>query len=67
MFEPPSLFELPKFEEKHPAFSVNSLRWLRSRQGENGFGPAFVKVGSRLFVNEQEFFAAIDRQNGRSN
>ena len=69
-----------QFADKHPAFSVSSLRWLRygadgirRYRGDreevidaNGFADAFVKVGGRCLVDEGEFFAVIGRQKNPS-
>ena len=66
MFRAPNLFEVKQFGERHRAFPPPRVRWLRYRQEANGFKKAFVKVGGRLLVDEQEFFEAIYRQNGRS-
>ena len=60
----PTLLTLRQFAEKHPAFSEASLRWTRFRELENHFATAFVSVGSRIFVWEEEFFRVIARQNG---
>ena len=62
----PSFLTFRQFSSKHPAWSEGSLRWLRFNQTTNGLDAAFVSLGRRVFVNEDEFFAAIDRQNGRT-
>ena len=76
----PTLFTLPQFAEKHPAFSIQSLRWIRFRafpversfrDGKvedvppNGFAEAFVKVAGRVYVDEQRFFEIAEQ--GRAN
>lgn len=46
---------------KHHAagFTEASLRWLAFNRATNGFGPAFVKVGRRLLIDEQAFVACL--------
>ena len=61
----PTLLSFQQFSARHPAFGVGSLRWLRYCQGTNGFAPAFVVVGSRVLVWEEEFFRIVARQDGR--
>jgi len=39
--------------------SYGGLRWLAFNRRENGFEDAFVKVGGRLFVDEQKFFECM--------
>ena len=59
-----SLFTLRNFASKHPgAFTEPSLRWLAFNRDHNGFADAFIKVGRRIFVDENRFFDAIDGQN----
>ena len=56
-----------QFEDRNPAFPISTLRWIRFRskgQKPNGFAPAFVKVGGRVLIDEEKFFAVIARQNG---
>ena len=66
MRHPPTLLTMPQFAEKHPAWTIGSLRWLRYKESENGFGPAFVTVGRRVLIDEAEFFSCIDQLNCRT-
>lgn len=61
--QPPTLLTFRQFADRHAAFSEGSLRWLRFQARNNGFKTAFKRVGSRVLIDEAEFFAAIDRQN----
>ena len=63
---PRRLFTFKQFAQRHPAFSESSLRWMRFNQEENDFARAFIKVGSRVLIDEVDFFEAIDRQNSDS-
>jgi len=76
------LNEFPKKHEGFTPSGLRWLYWrsqpvTRTVQGgngkrdvkelpPNGFETAFVKIGRRIFIDESEFFACIDRQNGRS-
>ena len=61
---PRHLYTVPQFAERHPAFPVTSLRWLRFNQDRNGFSEAFLKVEGRVLVDEDVFFAVLDRSAG---
>lgn len=55
----PSLVTVRQFAERHPAFSIGSLRWLRFNEEHNGFSSVFVTVGRRVLINEGEFFRIV--------
>lgn len=57
------LTTIRQFSEKHPAFPVGGLRALRFNSASNGFGPAFVKVGRKVLINEARFFEIVESQN----
>ncbi len=38
-------------------FTEASLRWLAFNREHNGFGPAFVKIGRKLLLDEAAFVA----------
>jgi len=73
---PRKLFSIPQFCERNPAFNVWKLRNLIQRavprvhtiRGErvalpaNGFGMAVVRVGRRVYIDEDKFFDWIDLQ-----
>ena len=54
------------FSEKHPAFTVPGLRNLRFHQEVNGFADAFLTVGRKVLIDEDQFFECLDRINGRA-
>ena len=64
MTDVPTLSTFGQFSERHPAFSVPTLRWIRFNAERNGFQSAFRKVGSRVLISEREFFGCVDRLNG---
>lgn len=59
------------FSVKHPSFPETTLRWIRfcSTPGRrdsrgvlipaNKMGPAFIKLGSRVYVDEFAFFELL--------
>ena len=51
-----------QFAEQNPAFSEGSLRWIRLNQEQNGFAPAFKKVGGRVFIQPETFFGIVKAQ-----
>ena len=77
-FAPPprKLFTIPQFCERNPAFGDGQLRnWIqyavpriRTVRGQrvtlppNGIGMALVRVGRRVFIDEDKFFDWIDQQ-----
>jgi hypothetical protein len=63
MIETPNLLTIAQFSEKHRAFTVASLRWLRFNQETRGFARAFLTVGRRVLIDEGKFFYAIEQQN----
>ena len=54
--EKPRLIPLVKWNDYHPDPSVKALRMLVFRQHENGFDKVIVKRGSRILIDEQEYF-----------
>lgn len=77
-FAPPprKLFTIPQFCDRNPAFNEGQLRNLiqyavpriRTVRGQrvelppNGIGMALVRVGRRLFIDEDKFFQWVDLQ-----
>lgn len=41
--------------------SESSIWFLRAGSPDNGFGEVFVTVGSRVLIDEDKFWEAIDR------
>lgn len=54
-----------QFSEKNPAFTPGALRALRFNCDTNGFNEAFVKVGRRVLIDEEQFFKAIEKMNSK--
>lgn len=50
------LIPLTQWEKFHPWPTVGGLRHLAFNRDKNGFGPAFVKIGRKLLVDEARFF-----------
>ncbi len=61
-----SLNSVNQFNEKHPAFSVGGLRWQIFNADANGMTEAGVilRVGRRVLIDEDRYFAWLDSQNG---
>ena len=59
----PNLLTFSQFQEKHPWASVGGLRWQRFHDRSNGFAGVFVNVGRRVLIDEDKYFAVVERQN----
>ena len=55
-----------QFSDKHPAFSVGSLRALIFNASTNGLNEAgaIVRVGRKILLNEARFFFWVEAQRG---
>jgi hypothetical protein len=51
--------------QENPAFTEAKLRWLLFHREVNGLQRAVVKIGRRIFVDLDEFWAWVAKQNGR--
>jgi hypothetical protein len=58
------LIPVPEWNQHHSWPPQGGLRHLIFNQQTNGFAKAFKRVGRRVLVDEAEFFACVDRQNG---
>ena len=60
------LFTVKQFAKTHPAFSQGSLRWLIFNEMTNGLADsgAVLRVGSKVLIDEDRFFACWDQTNG---
>jgi hypothetical protein len=58
------LIPVTKWNQYHPWPPLGGLRHLIFNAKTNGFDSAFKRVGRRVLVDEREFFAVIDRNNG---
>lgn len=56
-----------KWNDYHSWPPIGGLRHLIFNQKSNGFNSAFKRVGRRVLIDEMEFFACVDRQNGGHN
>lgn len=69
----PCLLTVRQFAAKHPAFSEGSLRWLifqansKVSNNDNPSGidldEAIIRVGRRVLIHENKFFACIESIN----
>lgn len=55
-----------QFSAANPAFTEASLRWTIFNENTNGLAAsgAILRHGRRVLIDEQRFFAWIDRANG---
>ena len=60
-----NLLTIRQFAEKHPAFPQGGLRAMRFNSGQNGFAPAFVTIGRKVLIDEEQFFAIVEKQNSK--
>ena len=60
-----NLLTIRQFSEKHPAFPQGGLRAIRFNADANGFKSAFLKVGRKVLIDENKFFAIVETQNKR--
>jgi hypothetical protein len=61
----PTLRTVKQFCQHHPAFTEGGIRWLLFNRELNGLQKAVVKIGRRLLIDEDAFFAWIDEQKGQ--
>lgn len=60
---PTRLMTIAEFSRLNPAFTEGSLRQLFFYRDANGFAPAFYKLGRRVLVDPDRFFALVAAQN----
>ena len=58
------LIPVPQWNNYHSWPPQGGLRHLIFNEKTNGFASAFKRVGRRVLIDEAEFFACVDRQNG---
>jgi hypothetical protein len=61
------LHTVQQFCQAHPAFTPGGLRWLLFHRETNGLKCAIVRVGRRLLIDEDKFFAWLETQQGQDN
>lgn len=57
------LIPVTQWNDYHPWPPIGGMRYLVFNSKTNGFQSAFKRVGSRVLVDEAEFFACVERQN----
>jgi hypothetical protein len=57
------LIPVPEWNQHHSWPPIGGLRHLIFNEHTNGFASAFKRVGRRVLIDEQAFFAIIDKQN----
>jgi len=62
-----SYFTVKQFSERHPAFTVGSLRALIFDGNTNGLNEscAVVRINRRVLINESKFFSWLEMGNKR--
>lgn len=61
---PTRLLTINNFVEEHKSFASNGgIRHLIFHSENNGFKSAFKKIGSRVLIDEREFFECVERNN----
>jgi hypothetical protein len=58
------LIPIPEWNQHHSWPPLGGLRHLIFHEKTNGFASAFKRVGRRVLIDEAEFFACVERQNG---
>lgn len=58
------LIPVTKWNDYHLWPPIGGMRHLIFNGETNGFKSAFKRVGGRVLVDEAEFFACVERQNG---
>ncbi|MET0087662.1 MAG: hypothetical protein ABW082_14255 [Sedimenticola sp.] len=57
-----SLLSIRDFTFKHPTFKESTIRWLIFNEKLNGFTYAIVRIGRRIYIDEEKFFEWVDDQ-----
>lgn len=60
--KPTRLIPVPKWNDYHDWPPNGGIRHLIFHAATNGFERAFVRVGRRVLIDEEEFFAACRRR-----
>jgi len=64
---PTRLLTIRNFIEEHKSFASNGgIRHLIFHSKSNGFRTAFKRIGSRVLIDENEFFKCVEKINGVS-
>lgn len=63
----PNLLTVRQFCQKYPAFPEGGLRYRIFHADKNGFNRCIRRVGTKVLINEGEFFRWVEDQNQSSN
>jgi hypothetical protein len=63
MQKPRKLIPATKWNEHHEWPPIGGLRHLIFHETKNGFDKVIRRVGSRVLIDEEEFFKWVDEQN----
>lgn len=63
---PRNLFTVKQFADRNPAFTVGGLRWQIFNSRVNGLDKAgaILRVGRKVLIDEDRFFAWLDKVSG---
>ena len=63
-----TLLTVKQLAEKHPAFPQGGIRWQLFNEKQNGLAEsgAVIRVGRKVLIDEDRYFAWLDRQNRRA-
>jgi hypothetical protein len=59
------LIPLTRWDEFHPWPTRSALRHMVVKSGENGFNEVIRRVGKRVLIDEDAFFAWVEQQQGK--
>ena len=59
----PNLLTVKQFSQKHTAFPEGGMRHRIFHAEKNGFSRCIRRVGSKVLIDENEFFKWIEEQN----
>lgn len=61
----PNLLTVKQMAGKYPAFSESSLRYHIFHEAKNGLDKAIRRIGRKILIDEEAFFAWVEDQNAR--
>ncbi len=61
-----NLLTVSRFSERNPSFTEPALRWLIFNAEQNGLAEhgAVVRLGRRVYIDADRFFAWVDSRQG---
>lgn len=59
----PSLLTVRQFSAKHSAFPEGGMRYRIFHASQNGFHRCIRRIGSKVLIDEAEFFKWVEAQN----